>query len=49
MESALSGFRMFAARLANDAAAVSMPYFRRHPDTGTKPDRSPGTIGDVSI
>ncbi|MFL9965150.1 histidinol phosphate phosphatase [Paraburkholderia sediminicola] len=49
MEIALSGFGLFAARLANDAAAVSMSYFRRHPDTGTKPDRSPVTIADTSI
>ncbi|MFL9966178.1 histidinol-phosphatase [Paraburkholderia sediminicola] len=49
MEIALSGFRLFAARLANDAAAVSMSYFRRHPDTGTKPDRSPVTNADTSI
>ncbi|MFM0629331.1 inositol monophosphatase family protein [Paraburkholderia xenovorans] len=49
MEIALSGFRIFAARLANDAVAVSMSYFRRHPDTGTKPDPSPVTTADTSI
>jgi hypothetical protein len=42
MEIALSKFQIFAGTLADDAAAISMAWFRRHPDIDTKPDRMNG-------
>jgi histidinol phosphatase-like enzyme (inositol monophosphatase family) len=49
MEIALSKFQIFAGTLADDAAAISMAWFRRHPDIDTKPDRSAVTLADTSI
>jgi myo-inositol-1(or 4)-monophosphatase len=49
MRTLLPEFQAFADALANDAATISISYFRRHLDVETKPDNSPVTVADREI